>query len=1222
MLMPARRRQEQPIMDGRAILEHFPLPIARLYRRLLNASPPRDRHDLAYYLFEVYLKYVASIAIAAYLAGEGRDHRVNAALKGLARPSLGEWLRFLRECLGFLRSAGGMDPALAALADLLLGREGRWDKAIALHNAILAFRTGAPGARKTISLAALLAEVVAYRNRVLGHGAPLSEAHYRAFADLLAGGFEELAAASPFLAARRLVSFDSIQVREGSRVECQVMEYMGLAPARRPVPHAIPYGAAAPRERVLYLLAEDGALLCLDPLLVACGEDVYLLNEATGVLEYLSYATGEHYRPPGLEAKEGDLFDRILGYRIDSSALDKIEEDLAPAATAASSAPEPGERRLGDYRVLREIGHGGMGAVYEAVQESLGRRVALKVLPGSFALEAKRVERFRREARATARIHHPNIVPVYEVGEERGSHFYAMEYLAGPSLDRVIAEARASRETAEASRGSSRHRSLTAGDAAIAGRVERMAALAEGLAEAHRQGLIHRDVKPSNILVGPAGRWVLVDFGLVHDVEAETLTRSGEMVGTLRYMSPEQVSRGRVDARADVHALGATLYEALTLRVPFDGENDHEVQRAILFEEPVPPRRLNPRIGRDLETVILHALEKNPEKRYASAAELAADLRRYLRGEPILARARPPWQMALRRLSRHRGKALAAASLLLVTAAAWCWPRGAGAPQAGLPTPRRLLSMNGSSSSASLSSDGRRLAFINDTGGVPQVWVKSLEGDDAVQVTNGDVPAGRPRWCPAGDPILFHRVQGQARSIWAVSPSGGEPRRIVEKGWNPSWSWDGRRIVYESGRDVLCASADGSGAFKVEEVPALRFVTYPRFPAFSPDGSRLAIFQPDEGIRGDFHTVGLSGGSAVQITHDRCLGQAPAWLPDGKSILFSSHRRGTVTLWMVAAAGGEPTPVTAGAGEDTEPEVSRDGRRVIYTNARKTFILRLVDLKTGTSREILRQRQSMIVPKFSPRGDRIAFQSPLENEERLFVIDSSGKSPARLIGPPRGESHSIPLWAPDGEHIYFTRLTPSPSFRKLSLASGESVAVMPGQSVVKGWMVKMDPLERYLAYTHFHDDGRTQALLRDLKTGTERDLGAPLNGITWSHDGKLLAGMINPPNFDFDLVAGASGTRETIAVLHLDGGALRKLTQGMSPLWGANDSRIYFRRDAPPRYALWSIAPDGQDERKVLDLEKPLAGSNGDVSVKDEYVYVQVEESDRELWVLEMPGGE
>lgn len=180
--------------------------------------------------------------------------------------------------------------------------------------------------------------------------------------------------------------------------------------------------------------------------------------------------------------------------------------------------------------------------------------------------------------------------------------------------------------------------------------MEKTAALAEGLEEAHQQGLVHRDVKPSNILLDSGGRYVLVDFGLVRDVTAETITRSGEMVGTLNYMSPEQVSRQRVDARSDIYSLGATLYEAVTLRMPFGGESDQAVQSAILFAELTLPRKLNPKLNRDLETIVVHALEKNPERRYSTAGEMAEDLRRWLQGEPPR-HAKP--QSALTRIARR-----------------------------------------------------------------------------------------------------------------------------------------------------------------------------------------------------------------------------------------------------------------------------------------------------------------------------------------------------------------------------------------------------------------------------------------------------------------------------------------------------------------------------------------------------------------------------------------
>ncbi|HAK96244.1 MAG TPA: hypothetical protein DCM87_14945 [Planctomycetes bacterium] len=647
-------------MDDRRILDCYPLPLARAYRRYLNATETRESHDAAYYLYEAYLKYVASIAVAGYLATEARDHRTNAILKGLARPSLGEWARFLRECVRFLRDAQPPDPVIAAMHDLLETKEARWTEVLALYNGLREFLGGKPSERERVSLALLLEEIVAYRNRVIGHGAPRGRDHYERFAQLMGTAYPVLLAHSPFLTARRLAVFDALEIEARSEVRCTIFEYMGTQPIRRAAPLVIPYGNAVPNKHLLYLLDDHDRFVTLHPLLVAHREDVYLLNDVDGVPEYISYATGECYRPEDLPDAQGVLLGRVLGYRVDAQRLTGIAGDIAPPP-APSDAPVA--RRLGDFRIVKEIGHGGMGAVFEAVQESLGRRVALKVLPGSFALDRTRIERFRREARATARIHHPNIVPVYEVGEADGTHYYAMEYIAGATLDTLLARARD-----DAARTKHRKGSSTSDPAFIAHVVAEIAALAEGLQQAHVLGLVHRDVKPSNILADAAGRYVLIDFGLVHEADAAAITQSGEMLGTVHYMSPEQVSRRPVDARTDVYSLGVTLYEIVAGRPPFQAAAEHEIQHAILFKEPVPPRALNPRVHRDLETIVLHAMEKDPDRRYQSALAMAQDLRKFLRYEPILARPRSALTRLSRRIWKHRGKAAAAALAAIVLA--------------------------------------------------------------------------------------------------------------------------------------------------------------------------------------------------------------------------------------------------------------------------------------------------------------------------------------------------------------------------------------------------------------------------------------------------------------------------------------------------------------------------------------------------------------------------
>jgi serine/threonine protein kinase len=451
--------------------------------------------------------------------------------------------------------------------------------------------------------------------------------------------------------------------------------------------------------------------------------------------------------------------------------------------------------------------------------------VALKVLPGTFALDPKRVERFRREARATARIHHPSIVPVYEVGEAEGNHFYAMELIDGASLDRVLAEEReAAAKRGRLSRPSAV--SPSASDpAAIARRVEHIALLCEGLAAAHALGLVHRDVKPSNVLIDRSGRWVLVDFGLVHEAEVQTLTRSGEMVGTLAYMSPEQASRREADVRSDVYALGVVLYEALTLRAPFDGKSESEIQSAILFEDPPAPRKLNPRVHRDLETVILHAMEKRPERRYASAADLAADLRRFLRYEPIHARPQTRATRFLRRAARHRVRiAGSAAFIVLLSLSGWLWWTSQRPPRYALTPPRQVtFDLTALTTEPCFSPDGKFLSYASDRGGDNlQIWVQSIEGGEARQITFHEADDREPDFSPDGKTIAY-RSERDGGGIYLIPASGGAERKLADKGRRPRFSPDGTLVTYWAGEDpqagqLFIVSSSGGAATRLESV--------------------------------------------------------------------------------------------------------------------------------------------------------------------------------------------------------------------------------------------------------------------------------------------------------------------------------------------------------------------------------------------------------------------
>src|SRR5262245_12933848 len=357
----------------------------------------------------------------------------------------------------------------------------------------------------------------------------------------------------------------------------------------------------------------------------------------------------------------------------------------------------PGGQRLGDFEIIREVGRGGMGVVFEARQVSLNRRVALKVLGPGLGLTPHAVQRFRREAQAAARLHHTNIVPVYATGEQDGTHFYAMELVEGPSLNHVLRQLRQAPGTepegagdptpsgssltgpyveglgtsaTSASGGSSVQ--LSAGGRYFDSAARMVAEVADALEYAHAHGVVHRDIKPANLLLSPDGRLSVNDFGLARVLEEPGVTMTGEFVGTPAYMSPEQITAGRtpLDHRTDIYSLGATLYELLTLRPPFAGERRDEVLAQILHKEPVPPRRLNRKVPVDLETICLKCLEKDPDRRYQTAQALADDLRRHLNRFAIAAKRTGPLARLGKFVRRHKLASAAGAAIVLLATAA------------------------------------------------------------------------------------------------------------------------------------------------------------------------------------------------------------------------------------------------------------------------------------------------------------------------------------------------------------------------------------------------------------------------------------------------------------------------------------------------------------------------------------------------------------------------
>jgi WD40 repeat protein/serine/threonine protein kinase len=626
-------------------------------------------------------------------------------------------------------------------------------------------------------------------------------------------------------------------------------------------------------------------------------------------------------------------------------------ESEAPEANPKSKIENP--KLLGDFELVREVGRGGMGIVYEARQLSLGRRVAVKILPTASLLDARQLQRFQNEARAAAQLNHPHIVDVLCVGCHEGVHYFAMRFVEGRTLAEVIGEGATERGSEGENEGKreegkdgvrslspSPHPSVSPSlrpSLSPSQKAEWIAQAAEALEHAHASGIVHRDVKPSNLLVDNDGKLWVTDFGVARCGDDAGLTLTGDLLGTLRYMSPEQ-ALGRLSAigpRSDVYSLGATLYELLVSRPVFAGDDRGELLRQVAFEQPVALRKLDPRLPCDLETIAHKALEKSPDDRYAAAGEMAADLRRFLRGEPI--RAKPPTlaERATKWCLRHRRVAVTASALLLLavvglSASTLLIVRSRNDAlaaqklaedrdrenrrmlsvietglamqayqQGDLARAKELLDRQASRTRENSGSEGRHQAsgVRHQEGSVGNGLSAVPNGQDTPRTLEDGLPGpSRPTGDGLGRPSSADDFRGFAwhwlrQSIDARLPElksfNGHPGEVYEVDYSPDGALlaaacDRRIVIHhaKSGEIVHDIAAHESGVTSLD---------------FSPDGVFLASVSYDRRVR---LWDGSSGDLAADLGEHDCDVASVAFSPDSRR-LATGDDRGGVILWDI-----------------------------------------------------------------------------------------------------------------------------------------------------------------------------------------------------------------------------------------------------------------------------------------------------------------------------------
>jgi tetratricopeptide (TPR) repeat protein len=720
----------------------------------------------------------------------------------------------------------------------------------------------------------------------------------------------------------------------------------------------------------------------------------------------------------------------IVGLRRPPSSAGTL---AAPSEQSRSGAGRPLPERLGDYRIVREVGRGGMGIVFEAEQVSLGRRVALKVLPRHALLDPQSLERFQREARSAARLHHTNIVQVFGTGEQDGLHYFVMQLIRGVGVDHVIADLlRLSQGRPPGKRppGSSRLRlaartgvapepspppgAQSDGQAPATPPAELGAApangeiaaaitldpfahaywvnvarlgiqVAEALAFAHAQGIVHRDVKPSNLLLDLQGRAWITDFGLAKESAGPAdLTHSGFLVGTLRYLPPERF-QGHSDARGDVYGLGLTLYELLALRPAFVETDRSKLVRQVMHDEPPRPRKLNPAMPRDLETVVLKAIARNPDHRYQAAADLAADLRRFVEDRPIRARRATSVERLWRWCRRNPTTAALLAALLLVLVTGFVavmaqWRR---AEQEKEETAAQLYRSHISQARLEwqLGGSARAEGILEDCESFRRGWewhylrrldrVELFRGgnDELAMIASLDFsPDGRLLAFTGYDPYGSNRERNSSPvEVWDLAAGRLLHTLTGPTGLRVSFGADGRQLAV-GGVGGVAQLWDTATGRKVREWAAGGLVT------FSPDGRLLA-----------------SGGARAITFWDPATGAALRSLPSaGGEVWFSPDGR------LLAVSGPQAVEVReAGSG--------REVCRLPHGAGHRTF---------GYYDEECTDLA------FSPNGRRLA---GVDREQvRLWDVQAGQELLTLRGAPPRpadGGFNPALAWSPDGRRL-------------------------------------------------------------------------------------------------------------------------------------------------------------------------------------------------------------